>query len=114
MIARLTLAAVMLATAAPVVAAENRIVPEARIRNIGSLLETVPDARLGVYIRDYRGQWFYAQTQGECPRLNHQARLRLIPSPGGHFDRNSAISADGWRCLVSSVVASDGPPRRHR
>ena len=30
------------------------------------------------------------------------------------IDRNSAIAADGWRCLVSSVVASDGPPsRRH-
>jgi hypothetical protein len=114
MIARLTLAAAMLATAAPVLATGNQPVPEARIRNIGSLLETVPDPRHGVYIRDYRGQWYYARTRDECPRLNHQSRLRLIPSPGGHFDRNSAISADGWRCLITSVVASDGPARRHR
>ena len=114
MIARLTLAAVTLATAAPVLATSNQPVPEARIRNIGSLLETVPDERLGIYIRDYRGQWYYARTRDECPRLNHQARLRLIPSPGGHFDRNSAIAADGWRCLVASVTESDGPPRRHR
>ncbi len=114
MISRLALAAALLSAAAPALATGNQPVPEARIRNIGSLLETVPDPRRGVYIRAYDGRWYYARTLDECPRLTATARLGLQPSPGGYFDRNSAISADGWRCLVTSVVASDGPPsRRH-
>ena len=117
MIARLTLAAAALVSAAiPALAAspDNRAVPETRIRQIGSRLETVPDPRQGLYIRDYRGHWFYARTQGDCPRLTFNARLRLNASPGGYFDSRSAIIADGWRCLVASVISSDGPPRRHR
>ncbi len=114
MIVRLTLAASALLTAAvPVSAAASETAPEVRIRNIGSLLETVPDPRRGVYIRAYDGRWYYARTQGDCPRLTATARLRLNGSPGNHFDRNSAIVADGWRCLVTSVTHSEGPPRRH-
>ncbi len=102
--------------AAPALAAgpDNRAVPEARIRHMGSYLEAVADPRRGVYIRAYDGRWYYARTLDECPRLTPTARLRFRTSPGGYFDRNSAIVADGWRCLVSSVVRSDGPaPRQH-
>ena len=113
MIARLTIAASLLAAGASPALASNEPVPEARIRNIASLLETVPDPRQGVFIRAYDGRWYYARTQGDCPRLTATARLRLNGSPGGHFDRNSTIVADGWRCLVTSVTHSDGPPRRH-
>ena len=114
MIVRLTLAASALLTAAvPVPAAASETAPEVRIRNIGSLLETVPDPRRGVYIRAYDGRWYYARTQGDCRRLTATAQLRLTGSPGNHFDRNSAIVADGWRCLVTSVTHSEGPPRRH-
>jgi hypothetical protein len=115
MIARLTLAAIALVSASvPALAAspDNRAVTETRIRQIGARLETVPDPHQGVYIRDYRGRWFYARTRGDCPRLNFNARTRLIASPGGYFDNRSAIVADGWRCLVASVTTSDGPPRR--
>jgi hypothetical protein len=115
MIARLAIAAAALVPAAvPALAAgpDNRAVPEARVRQIGSLLETVPDPRRGVYIRAYDGRWYYARTREECPRLTETSRLGLHASPGGYFDRNSAIVADGWRCLVASVTASDGPPRR--
>ena len=115
MIARVTIAAALLsATALPALAADNQPTPEQRIRNIGSLLETVPDTRKGVFIRAYDGRWYYARTLDECPRLQHTAPLRLLPSPGGYFDRNSALVADGWRCLVTSVTLSDAPPsRRH-
>ena len=117
MIARLTFAATtLLSLAAPAIAAGpgNRAVPEVRIRQIGARLETVPDPRHGLYIRDYRGRWFYARTQGDCPRLTHTASLRLNATPGGYFDTRSMIIADGWRCFVASVIPSDGPPRRHR
>jgi hypothetical protein len=113
MIARVTLAATLLAAAAPALAMGNEPRPEVRIRHIGSLLETVNDPRRGVYIRAYDGRWYYARTRAACPRLTATARLGLIGSPGGHFDRNSAISADGWRCLVASVTLSDGPPQSH-
>jgi hypothetical protein len=115
-IARLTIAAALVSLAAPALAAgpDNRAVPETRIRQIGARLETVTDPRQGVYIRDYRGRWFYARTQGDCPRLTYMASLRLNASPGGYFDNRSMIVADGWRCFVASVTPSDGPPRRHR
>ena|SRR6218665_1236693 len=116
MIARLTIAAAALISAA-VPAFASPTAPtgnEARIRQIGARLETVPDPGQGLYIRDYRGQWFYARTRGECPRLRHNARTRLVASPGGYFDSRSAVVADGWRCLVASVTTSGAPPRRNR
>ena len=117
MIARCIIAAATLVSAAApalAVTPDNRVVPEARIRQIGARLETVPDPHQGLFIRDYRGRWFYARAQGNCPRLNFNARLRLNASPGGYFDNRSSIVADGWRCLVGSVTASDGPPRHSR
>jgi hypothetical protein len=114
-IARLTIAAAALASiAVPALAAPAGSAPgETRIRQIGARLEIVPDPRQGVFIQDYRGRWFHASTQGDCPRLTYNAHLRLIASPGGYFDSRSAIVADGWRCLVASVTPSDGPPRRN-
>ena len=118
MIARVTIAAAALISAAvPALAASpaGTAPNDTRIRQIGARLETVPDPRRGLYIRDYRGRWFHASTQGDCPRLTFNARLRLIASPGGYFDSRSAVVADGWRCLIASVAPSDGPPRRrHR
>jgi hypothetical protein len=115
-IARLTIAAAALASiAVPALAASAGPAPnETRIRQIGSRLEIVPDPRHGLYIQDYRGRWFYARTQGDCPRLTFNARLRLAASPGGYFDTRSSVIADGWRCLVASVTTSDGPPRHRR
>jgi hypothetical protein len=112
MLARLTIAAALL-SAAPALATTSETAPEVRIRHIGSLLETVPDPRRGVFIRAYNGRWYYARTEGDCPRLNFNARLRLVGSPGNRFDRDSAIVVDGWRCLVASVTESAGPPPRH-
>ena len=87
---------------------------EARIRQMAHYLEAVADPGRGVFIRAYDGQWYYARTQDDCARLTHSAALRFEPSPGGYFDRNSAIRADGWRCLVASVTHSDGPRPHHR
>jgi len=118
MIARLTLAATaFVSLAAPALAAgpDNRIAPEARIRQMSEYPEAVPDADRGVFIRGYTGQWYYAAVQGQCPRLHYGASLRFNTSPGNVFDRDSTIRADGWRCRIASVTTSDGPPpRRHR
>jgi hypothetical protein len=111
---RPALIAAALLGAAPVLASDppTRVVPEARIRNMVDYLEAVPDPQRGVYIRGYTGQWYYARVRGNCPRLTLGASLRFNTSPGGDFDRDSTIRADGWRCMVDSVTQSDGPPRR--
>jgi len=87
---------------------------EARIRNMSDYVEAVADPQRGVYIRGYTGQWYYARVEGLCPRLTHFARLRFDPSPGGDFDRDSNIRADGWRCRIAGVDPSEGPPRPRR
>jgi hypothetical protein len=111
---RFALAAAALIAAAPAPAASQPQPGETRIRNMGAYLEAVADPQRGVYIRDYRGRWYYARVQENCPRLTGSARLGFMPSPGGYFDRNSALRADGWRCLIASVTESEGPPRHPR
>ena len=113
---RRTLIAAALLGAAPAFAADTPVVgpPEARIRHMSDYIEAVVDPQRGVYIQAYNGRWYYARVQGLCPRLTHFARLRFNPSPGGDFDRESSLRADGWRCMVASVVESGGPPPRER
>jgi hypothetical protein len=118
MIARLAVAATaLLAVAAPSLATgpDNRVTPEARIRQMSDYLEAVADPGRGVFIRGYTGQWYYAAVQGQCPRLQRTASLGFNTSPGNVFDRDSTIRADGWRCRIARVTRSDGPPsgRRH-
>ena len=108
----LTIAA--FAAAAPALATTPTAAGEARIRNMSAYLEAVADPGRGVYIRDYRGHWYYARVEDNCPRLTASARLGFSPSPGGYFDNRSSLSADGWRCLVASVTESAAPPRHPR
>ncbi|HKR25695.1 MAG TPA: hypothetical protein VJS15_10575 [Allosphingosinicella sp.] len=115
MIARTLLATALLGTA-PALAldtpADAR--PEVKIHNMSEYLEAVVDDRRGVFIRGYTGQWYYARTRTDCPRLRRWARLGFEPSPGGDFDQRSALRADGWRCFIASVTESEGPPRPAR
>jgi hypothetical protein len=109
---RFALTAALIAAAAPAFAATPSA-GETRIRNMSAYLEAVADPGRGVYIRDYRGQWYYARVQDNCARLTASARLGFSPSPGGYFDRSS-LRADGWRCLIASVTESSAPPRRRQ
>lgn len=111
---RFALAAAALIAAAPAPATNPPQPGETRIRNMGAYLEAVADPGRGVYVRDYRGHWYYARVQDSCPRLTASARLGFSPSPGGYFDRNSSLRADGWRCLIAGVSESSAPPRRHQ
>lgn len=111
---RFVLTAVALTAAVPALAATPPPAGETRIRNMSAYLEAVADPGRGVFIRAYDGQWYYARTEEDCSRLTRSSALRFEPSPGGHFDQNSALRADGWRCLIASVTHSDGPPPRPR
>jgi hypothetical protein len=114
MIARALVAAAALMNVAPSYAAGPAVpvAGETRIRDMAEALEWVIDPQRGVYVRDRRGHWFYARVRA-CPRLNQGTPLRFNASPGGYLDRNSSIRAGGWRCWVTSVTQSDGPPPRH-
>ena len=87
---------------------------ETRIPRMSSFLEWVADGSRGLYIRADSGRWYYARIQQDCPGLHPHAALSFQTAPNGDFDRFSAIRAEGSRCLVSSVTASDGPPWRRR
>lgn len=111
MLARALIAVALLGVPAHALAAPGDARPEAKIRNMSDYIEAVVDPQRGVYIQGYTGQWYYARVHGQCPRLHRSARLRFEPSPGGDFDRNSMIRADGFRCFIDSVTESAGPPR---
>jgi hypothetical protein len=87
---------------------------ETRVPRMASFLEWVADDSRGLYIRADSGRWYYARIQQDCPGLHPHAALSFQTAPNGDFDRFSAIRAEGWRCQVASVTASDGPPGRRR
>jgi hypothetical protein len=114
MIARTLIAAALLGATPSYAAGPAAPAPgETRIREMADALEWVVDPGRGVYVRDYRGRWYYARARA-CPRLLRQTPLRFDTSPGGYLDRDSWIRAGGFRCRIVSVVESEGPPRRRR
>lgn len=87
---------------------------EVRIPRMARFLEWIPDGARGFYVRAENARWYYARFATDCPRIAARSNIRFEAAPNGDFDRYGAVYADGWRCQVDSVVASDGPPRRRR
>jgi hypothetical protein len=98
--------------AAPALAKEVPAPGETNIPRMSAFLEWLPDGSQALYVRGDTGRWYHVALQTSCPRLRQGGRVRFDASPGNRFDRHSAIRADGWRCMVSSVTHSDGPPPR--
>ena len=87
---------------------------ETRIPRIGHFLEWVADGQRGVFVRAESGKWYYARVRDGCSRLRPTASLTFI-APGGELDRFGALSVEGWRCSLASVIESPPPPgREHR
>jgi hypothetical protein len=102
----------LLAAAAPALANDPLGSEETRVPRMARFLEWVPNGQEGLYIRAESGRWYYARTESECPRLRAGVPIRFELTGSGDLDRFGAIRADGWRCQLSSVVASDAPPQR--
>ena len=66
-----------------------------------------------LYVRGANGRWYLVRTMGPC-RLNTAQGLRFQTSAGDQLDRHGAIVAEGFRCPVESIVASEGPPREKK
>ncbi|HEV2818357.1 MAG TPA: hypothetical protein VGW40_14185 [Allosphingosinicella sp.] len=111
MIGRIVILGTLLA-AAPAAAKPTTPAGETSIPRISGYLDWRPDGNQALLIQGDTGRWYRATLSAPCPRLLNRTGMRFIGSPGNRFDRNSAINADGWRCLVDSVTRADPPRRR--
>ena len=114
MIRNILLASLLLG-AAPIYAFGTAAAPsEVRIPRMGRFLEWRPDGNKALFIRADNGRWYHASLENPCPRLVTRSNVRFITASNGDLDRYSSVIADGWRCQVSSISYSDGPPDSHR
>jgi hypothetical protein len=95
------------ASAPPPATAAGR---ETAIPRISGYLDRVIDPKKGVYVRGDTGKWYYARAEMPCPRLRTDASLAFVGTVQNRLDRFSSIIVEGWRCQLTSVVASDPPP----
>ena len=64
-------------------------------------------------IQDNSRKWYKATLFGTCINLSFAGeRLGFDSSPGGTFDKFSAILVRGQRCPLSSLVATTAPPKK--
>jgi hypothetical protein len=68
-----------------------------------------------VLIQDQSRRWYKATLFGRCINLPFAGdRIGFDSNPGGTFDKFSAILVRGQRCPLQSLVASAGPPKKHK
>jgi hypothetical protein len=68
-----------------------------------------------VLIQDNGRKWYKATLFGTCINLSFaQDRLGFDSSPGGTFDKFSAILVRGQRCPLSSLVETTAPPKKSK
>jgi len=71
------------------------------------------DGDRGLWILARDRKWYYARFFAPCFGLQFHESLRFRFGPAGELDRWSEVSTrDSGRCAFSSLVASDGPPRK--
>jgi hypothetical protein len=66
-------------------------------------------------IQDNSRKWYKATLFGTCINLSFaEERLGFDSSPGGTFDKFSAILVRGQRCPLSSLVETTAPPKKSK
>jgi hypothetical protein len=65
-----------------------------------------------VLIQDNSRKWYKATLFGTCINLSFAEQLGFDSSPGGTFDRFSAILVRGQRCPLISLVETTPPPKK--
>ncbi|MHB1204150.1 MAG: DUF6491 family protein [Rhodospirillaceae bacterium] len=66
----------------------------------------------GLYVRGQDGQWYYATLFASCFGLPSTTGIGFVTTPGGGFDKFSAIVVENNKCPVVSLVKSDPPPKK--
>jgi hypothetical protein len=71
------------------------------------------DGDRGLWIQSRDRKWYYARFFAPCFGLAFHEALRFKFGPAGELDRWSEVfTRDSGRCAFTSLVASDGPPRK--
>ena len=71
------------------------------------------DGSKGLYIQSRNHRWYYATFFAPCTGLPFDEALGFKFGPGGELDRwSEVVTRDSGRCSFTSLVASDGPPRK--
>jgi hypothetical protein len=104
-------ALLMLAAASPATLGQETSIPFATTNGIQDYRA---DGDRGLYIRDIKGQWYYARTMSRCGRLQSANTIGFEVSAADKLDRFGALRAQGWRCQLKSVTYSDAPPKKQR
>ena len=65
-----------------------------------------------VLIQDQSRRWYKATLFGTCINLSFANKIGFDSTPGGTFDKFSALLVRGQRCPLSSLVRSDPPPKK--
>ena len=65
-------------------------------------------------IQDNSRKWYKATLFGTCINLSFAEQVGFDASPGGTFDKFSAILVRGQRCPLSSLVETTAPPKKSK
>lgn len=66
----------------------------------------------GVWLQDQSRRWYYARVLGPCIDLPFAEAIGVDTRFGGNqLDRTGAILVRHQRCPLTSLTASDGPPK---
>ena len=65
-----------------------------------------------VLIQDQGRRWYKATLFGTCVNLSFANQIGFDSSPGGTFDKFSALLVRGQRCPLSSLVKTTAPPKK--
>jgi hypothetical protein len=65
-----------------------------------------------VLIQDQSRRWYKATLFGTCINLPFANKIGFDSSPGGTFDKFSALLVQGQRCPLSSLVKTEAPPKK--
>ena len=65
-----------------------------------------------VLIQDQGRRWYKATLFAPCIDLSFANQIGFDSSPGGTFDKFSAILVRGQRCRLTSLVKTTAPPKK--
>lgn len=104
--------AVLLTAAAAGAAAPKAKEAQILFANQGGIRDWRALDEKGLYVRGQDGQWYYATLFASCFGLPSATGIGFVTTPGGGFDKFSAIVVENNKCPVVSLVKSDPPPKK--
>jgi hypothetical protein len=67
-----------------------------------------------LYLQDRRSRWYRAELGGPCIGLSWANVIGYDTRGGFSLARGDSILVEGQRCLITSLIRSDPPPRKRK